>query len=127
MRDSKSPHAADAGTGVAAIFSYGTLRDTAVQRSVFGRELVMTTDRLPGYRLDWLVVTDPDVVAASGTSRHPILRSGTADDVIDGVRLDVTESDLALADRYEVSDYTRVAVLLASGHPAWVYVAVDPS
>ena len=33
-----------------------------------------------------------------------------------------SEEELAAADRYEVADYKRVAVTLASGLTAWVYV-----
>jgi hypothetical protein len=58
---------------VPLLFSYGTLRDPAVQRANFGRELVGREDRLP---------------------------------------------------RYEVDDYRRVSVVLASGAAAWVYVSV---
>jgi hypothetical protein len=35
---------------------------------------------------------------------------------------EVTESELANADRYEVSAYKRVGADLASGKKAWVYV-----
>jgi len=35
---------------------------------------------------------------------------------------EVTAEELAAADRYEISDYMRVAALLKSGLTAWVYV-----
>ena len=35
---------------------------------------------------------------------------------------EITESELAAADDYEVSDYKRVSVRLKSGLVAWVYV-----
>jgi hypothetical protein len=39
-------------TVVPLLFSYGTLRDRAVQRANFGRELVGHDDLLPGYATD---------------------------------------------------------------------------
>jgi hypothetical protein len=35
---------------------------------------------------------------------------------------EITEIELANADKYEVADYKRVAAPLASGKTAWVYV-----
>jgi hypothetical protein len=35
--------------------------------------------------------------------------------------LELTEAELARADRYEPAGYTRVAATLASGKQAWVY------
>ncbi|BCQ64792.1 hypothetical protein PBOI14_65420 [Pseudomonas sp. Boi14] len=35
----------------------------------------------------------------------------------------ITPEELAAADSYEVSDYKRVSVTLASGIQAWVYVS----
>jgi hypothetical protein len=35
---------------------------------------------------------------------------------------EITAEELAAADRYEVSEYTRVLVTLKSGARAWVYV-----
>jgi len=35
---------------------------------------------------------------------------------------EITEDELASADRYEVADYKRIAVRLKSGTDAWVYV-----
>lgn len=40
------------------LFSYGTLQDKAVQRANFGRELSGQADRMPGYRQDWVEITD---------------------------------------------------------------------
>ncbi|MFT3871725.1 MAG: hypothetical protein QM714_03625 [Nocardioides sp.] len=56
------------------VFSYGTLRQADVQQSLYGRAVPTTTDSLPGFRLDWLTITDPIVIEASGSDRHPILR-----------------------------------------------------
>ena len=80
---------------------------------------------LPGFRLDVVVITDPAVIATSGSDRHPILRRGADFDAVDGAFLDLTPADLAAADEYEVDDYMRVPVTLGSGRAAWAYVAVE--
>jgi gamma-glutamylcyclotransferase (GGCT)/AIG2-like uncharacterized protein YtfP len=54
---------------------------------------------------------------------HPILRAtGRAVDKVTGVVLHVSAAELDAADDYEVSLYRRIAVTLASGRTAWVYV-----
>ena len=105
------------------VFSYGTLRQADVQQSLFGRQVPTVADTLPGYRIDWLTITDPDVIATSGSDRHPILRPGSAADVVPGAYLELDDDELAEADAYEVDDYVRAAVTLGSGTPAWVYLA----
>ena len=39
----------------------------------------------------------------------------------------VSQKELEEADKYEVADYKRVSVQLASGIKAWVYVHADDS
>jgi gamma-glutamylcyclotransferase (GGCT)/AIG2-like uncharacterized protein YtfP len=108
------------------LFSYGTLRNPAVQRSTFGRELTGRDDRIVGFRLDQLEITDPHVLAVSGQTHHPILTAtGDPADTVDGGVLEVTDEELLRADTYEVDDYRRVEVPLASGGTAWVYVGSD--
>ena len=69
------------------LFSYGTLQDKAVQLANFGRELSGQADRMLGYRQDWVEITDPAVLAASGKSHHPIVTpSSQADDSVAGMR-----------------------------------------
>lgn len=105
------------------LFSYGTLRDPAVQRSTFGRELTGRDDRILGFRLDQLKITDPHVLALSGQTHHPILAAtGDAADTVDGAVLELSDGELLKADEYEVDDYHRIEVPLASGRTAWVYV-----
>jgi Gamma-glutamyl cyclotransferase, AIG2-like len=72
-----------------------------------------------------VTITDPAMIAASGTDRHRILRPGTDADVVEGACLQLTDDELAAADRYEVDDYVRVQVELGSGRQAWVYVSAD--
>ncbi|WP_323749681.1 gamma-glutamylcyclotransferase family protein [Curtobacterium sp. VKM Ac-1376] len=108
------------------VFSYGTLQQPLVQESLFGEHVPTTPDSLPGWRLDRVTITDPDVIRTSGSNQHPILRRGTPDDVVEGVALALGyEWQLRAVDGYEVADYQRVRVTLASGRTAWVYVAAD--
>ncbi|MGB8407224.1 MAG: gamma-glutamylcyclotransferase family protein [Mycobacterium sp.] len=104
------------------LFSYGTLRQRDVQLNTFGRELDGAVDAIVGYRLGWLTITDPHVIETSGSDCHPILKPGTEADSVDGSVFEITESELAAADEYEVDDYRRVQVPLRSGKQAWVYV-----
>ncbi|CAM4395161.1 gamma-glutamylcyclotransferase family protein [Mycobacterium senriense] len=105
------------------LFSYGTLQQPEVQRATFGRELTGHRDAIVGYDLDFVTITDPHVVATSGSDRHPILRpSDRADAHVDGLVFAISETDLAAADEYEVDDYRRIEVPLRSGATAWVYV-----
>ena len=104
------------------VFSYGTLRQANVQKSLYGREVPTIQDELPGYRLDWLTITDPDVIATSGSDIHPILRKGSELESVSGAYLELTESELAATDAYEVDDYVRRKVTLLSGNVVWVYL-----
>ncbi|WP_430786125.1 gamma-glutamylcyclotransferase family protein [Actinoplanes sp. G11-F43] len=112
---------------MALLFSYGTLRDPAVQRSVFGRELNGREDRIVGFRVEQLEITDPEVLAVSGERFHPILiHTGDARDTVAGIAFTVNDDDVARADEYEVSDYQRVEAPLRSGASAWTYTAQPP-
>lgn len=109
---------------VVNLFSYGTLQTPSVQIEHFGRELRGKEDVLPGYRQDWVTITDPAVIEVSGTDRHPIVRhTGDPADTTAGTMLEVTTAELAAADIYEVDDYRRALVRLGSGADAWVYLA----
>ena len=106
-----------------ALFSYETLQSEAVQRESFGRLLGGRDDAMPGFKQEMLEITDPDVIKLSGKRFHPVVSASTnwADEVAGKVFF-ISEEELAAADRYEVSDYKRVEVLLKSGISAWVYV-----
>lgn len=105
------------------LFSYGTLQQPEVQRATFGRELTGHRDAIVGYHLDYVTITDPHVVATSGSDRHPILRpTDRADAHVDGTVFAISETDLRAADEYEVDAYRRIEVPLRSGATAWVYV-----
>ena len=104
------------------LFSYGTLRDSAVQMANFGRLLAGRADSLPGYALSPIAINDPTVVALSGKSQHMIAKRGSAGDEVTGMVFEITAAELTAADRYEVAEYSRVLVTLKSGVEAWVYV-----
>lgn len=105
------------------LFSYGTLRQLEVQLSTFGRVLDGHVDAVVGYELDYVTIADPNVVATSGSDRHPILRPADGDGAaIEGTVFEVSDAELLAADEYEVDDYQRVSVPLRSGGHAWMYV-----
>lgn len=105
------------------LFSYGTLQQENVQLATFGRRLVGAADALLGFRRELVEITDPDVLAKSGERFHPIvMRSGDSADRVTGTVFEITATELAAADEYEVADYERVSAQLASGSTAWVYV-----
>jgi gamma-glutamylcyclotransferase (GGCT)/AIG2-like uncharacterized protein YtfP len=105
------------------LFSYGTLRQPEVQRATFGHELNGRPDAIVGFELAYVTITDPHVIATSGSDRHPILRpTDRPDAAVEGMVFAISEAELAAADDYEVDDYRRVAVPLRSGEQAWVYV-----
>jgi hypothetical protein len=105
------------------LFSYGTLSQRDVQLSTFGRELDGRHDAIVGFELDYVTITDPHVIATSGSDRHPILRPTDRPGAqVQGTVFAINEAELAAADEYEVDDYRRVSVPLRSGEHAWVYV-----
>jgi gamma-glutamylcyclotransferase (GGCT)/AIG2-like uncharacterized protein YtfP len=108
------------------LFSYGTLRQPEVQLATFGRELEGRPDAIVGYDLDYVTITDPHVIATSGSDRHPILKPGTPAAAVEGTVFVVSDAELEAADAYEVDDYVRIAVPLRSGQTAWVYVFAEP-
>ncbi|HAT30027.1 MAG TPA: UDP-N-acetylmuramate--alanine ligase [Janthinobacterium sp.] len=105
------------------LFSYGTLQQEDVQLSTFGRKLAGRADDIVGFALSQVEISDPQVVATSGKTHHPIVKfTGAEGDRVAGSVFDISDAELASADRYEVADYRRIAVTLASGLDAWVYV-----
>ena len=108
------------------LFSYGTLRDPAVQVELFGRRLDGTAAELVGFRRSTHRVTDA-FAARSGSDTHAIAHfTGRNGDRIAGMALELSDEDLRIADAYEPPGYTRVIGRLASGDEAWVYVADAP-
>jgi hypothetical protein len=113
-------------TNKVRLFSYGTLQLPQVQRATYGRLLEGAPDALPGYVLEPLAVGDRDVVRISGEAVHQIAcRTGNPDDIVSGAVFTLTPSELADTDAYEVADYARILVRLASGVDAFVYAAPE--
>jgi hypothetical protein len=106
------------------LFSYGTLQQEAVQLSTFGRRLEGRPDALVGFEPSLFTVDDPEFVAASGKADHAnLVFNGRADSRVDGMAFELTDAELAKSDEYEPAGYARISTVLASGRPAWVYVA----
>lgn len=124
MSDTNTPqHGVSAGDQDELLFSYGTLRLPEVQRATFGHEIEGHDDAIVGFDLDYVTITDPHVIATSGSDQHPILRpSADTTAEVPGTVFVVTPAQLAAADEYEVDDYRRISVPLRSGATAWVYV-----
>ena len=86
------------------VFSYGTLRLPSVQQALYGRAVPTVDDALPGFVLDWVTITDQEVLAASGSDRHPILRRAEGGAAVPGAYLELDDRELAATDDYEVDD-----------------------
>lgn len=105
------------------LFSYGTLQLESVQLANFGRPLAGTSDALPGYEEGALKIDDPEVAASLGKTHYAIARfTGRASDVVTGTVFAISLDELERADKYEIPEYKRVAVVLQSGAHAWAYV-----
>jgi hypothetical protein len=108
------------------LFSYGTLQRPDVQRSTFGRLLQGEADALVGFEPSVLRIDDPAFVAASGKADHAIVRfTGNLQSRVGGMVFELTDDEIAEADRYEPAGYTRIATTLASGKQAWVYADAE--
>jgi gamma-glutamylcyclotransferase (GGCT)/AIG2-like uncharacterized protein YtfP len=104
------------------LFSYGTLQQEAVQMATFGRLLHGQPDELIGFAQSTLKIEDPEFVATSGKAYHSIVKFNARDDNrVGGMVFEVSDAELAKADRYEPAGYKRVTARLASGKQAWVY------
>lgn len=106
------------------LFSYGTLRESRVQNELFGRRLTGSADRLTGYRLNEIEITDPDFLANGGDERQQTLvENRDSGDTVEGTVFEITYDELLRVDEYEPTEYRRAEVTLASGKEAWVYFA----
>ena len=106
------------------LFSYGTLQHDNVQRATFGRLLHGRSDELPAFEPSLVKIEDPQVAATSDQTHHAnVSFNGKPDSRVRGMVFEVTDAELTAADEYERrADYVRIAVTLASGERAWVYV-----
>ena len=105
------------------LFSYGTLQMKKVQQDVFGRILIGSNEVLEKFILSKIKITDPKVIASSGTNIHPILEyTGNITDCVKGTLFDLTDEELIHADTYEVDDYKRAEITFKSGETGFVYL-----
>jgi gamma-glutamylcyclotransferase (GGCT)/AIG2-like uncharacterized protein YtfP len=106
------------------MFSYGTLQKRDIQIAHFGRELTGHTDALPGYVRRTEPITDPAVAALIRESHYANAEpSSNPEDAVSGIVFEITEDELAIADKYETAaKYRRISVRLRSGDQAWIYV-----
>jgi gamma-glutamyl AIG2-like cyclotransferase len=107
------------------LFSYGTLREAAVQRAVFGREVEGEADALAGYVMNVIAIPGAGGPGNEAGEYLILRRAHGPSSPIRGVALRVTADELGKADGYETSDYARATVTLLSGRQAFVYVAAD--
>jgi gamma-glutamylcyclotransferase (GGCT)/AIG2-like uncharacterized protein YtfP len=108
------------------LFSYGTLQLEKVQLETYGRKLKGKPDRLLGYKLSNLKITDKSVIEKSGKDIHPVaIKTDNANNSIEGVVFEITEQELAETDKYEVADYKRVQETFETGRRAWIYTATQ--
>ena len=105
------------------LFSYGTLQQKKVQLDTFGRPLEGKRDVLQEYCISQIKIKDKSIIKLSGKEIHPILIfTGNIKDEVEGTVFRINFSELLMADRYEVDNYSRVEAILQSGTKAWVYV-----
>jgi Gamma-glutamyl cyclotransferase, AIG2-like len=104
------------------LFSYGTLQQEDLQMSNFGRLLQGHPDQLIGFEQSLLKIGDPEFVAKSGKTHHAVVKfNGQYDSRVPGMVFEISDAELAKADRYEPARYKRISAMLASGKQAWVY------
>ncbi|MFY8350649.1 gamma-glutamylcyclotransferase family protein [Pseudoalteromonas sp. SSM20] len=108
------------------LFSYGTLQQENVQQANFGRKLEGEKAILTGYCLSEIKINDEQVVKQSGKAYHPILVfTGNSQDEVKGSCFLLTTDELAMADSYEVAEYTRINATTKDGKPCWIYAATN--
>lgn len=103
------------------LFVYGTLREPIVQTRVLGRTVSGQPAMLPGWRRDWIPVSGYAAEIA-GSTVHPAA-APDPDSSLDGLVLEILESDWAALDAYEGEPYQRIEVTLADGRAAHFYAA----
>ena len=105
------------------LFSYGTLQKTEVQLELFGRLFNGSKDILIGYKTSAVEITDAAFLA-KGEQSVQLTATPSADGKISGMVFELSADELAHADTYEPTGYSRIEVTLASGKKAWVYLKI---
>ena len=84
------------------LFSYGTLQHDDVQLATFGRLLDGQRDELPQFEPSSVRIEDTELVATSGKTHHANATfTGRSDSRVSGAVFEITDAELAAADRYE--------------------------
>lgn len=104
------------------LFSYGMLRESAVQLELFGRLLAGEPDELVGFAQSTKLIEDSAFIAKSGKAEHAVvIFTGKGEHRVHGTVFDLTDAEIEAADRYEPAGYERIQTALRSGRVAWVY------
>lgn len=124
---SDTAHAREGVRPMPLLFSYGSLQEESVQMSTFGRLLSGGRDELVGFTPSLVTIQDEQVVATIGKTHHAnVVFSGDHASRVAGMVFEVSESELARVDTYEIDfSYRRISTMLASGREAWVYVHME--
>jgi hypothetical protein len=76
------------------LFSYGTLQQEEVQLATFGRRLDGRRDELVGFEQSLVAIDDPQVVATSGKTHHPIVKSSSRrDSRVSGTVFEISDAE----------------------------------
>jgi gamma-glutamylcyclotransferase (GGCT)/AIG2-like uncharacterized protein YtfP len=95
------------------LFSYGTLQDGEVQKTLLGRLLKGKPTVLLGYRMSEKKVH----------GKYPLIEiSPIRADEVSGMLYKVSNFELHEIDQYESAAYKRVQLEVKSGTKAWAYV-----
>ena len=101
------------------LFAYGTLKEKEIQETIFGRVLTGTPDKLVGY-----IIKEISIEEEFGLTPYPIItETQNPEDIISGIRFQLSERELELADNYEGIHYKRIQVQLHSNETVWTYSA----
>lgn len=104
-------------------FSYGTLQDPQIQRSVWGREISGSPDSLRGYSCVQLASCDAAWTRLTGYTHTPALVADKgAYEPVRGTLYLITAKEMEATDIYEGAEYRRIEVVLQSGTTAWTFV-----
>ncbi len=106
------------------VFSYGAFTQTHVHQEVYGRRLTGHLDSLPGYRLKLIGVPE-EAADTLAIPRQPAAVPGEPEDLIAGMRYEISEAELAAVEAINSGLFDRVWVKLASGQGAWAFIARD--
>lgn len=108
------------------LFSYGTLQKNDVQLKLFGRLLHGTKDILEGYKICLIEIKDETFLAKGEDKfQKTLVPSKDEAEIIEGTILEISETELVLADKYEPENYQRVKITLKSGKDAWIYAVTE--